>query len=131
MKKRIWIAVAAALMAAGLILFLLVRGNSSQTIGICYRENESSSNAAFRKDLEQALTQQGWELVVTDADGDQNKQLTLITRLAEKKCDILLLEPVMAEATEELQNRGVRTITKENLQDLLILTEQNPNFING
>ena len=36
-----------------------------------------------------------------------------------------------SEATEELQNRGVRTITKENLQDLLILTEQNPNFING
>ena len=104
MKKRIWIAVAAALMAAGLILFLLVRENSSQTVGICYRDNESSDNADFRKNLEQALTRQGFELVVTDADGDQNKQLTLITRLAEKKCDILLLEPVMTEATEELKS---------------------------
>ena len=52
MKKRIWIAVAAALMAAGLILFLLVRENSSQTVGICYRENEGSDNADFRKNLE-------------------------------------------------------------------------------
>lgn len=104
MKKRIWIAAAAALLAAGLIVFLLVRGNHARTVGICYRENENSSNASFREALEQALTQQGFELVVTDADDDQSKQLTLIAQLAEKKCDILLVEPVMTEAAEELQN---------------------------
>lgn len=104
MKKRIYIALAAALFAAALIVILLLRGGNSQTVGICYWENEDSSNAAYRSALEQALTQQGYKLVVTDADTDQAKQLSIITELTDKKCDILIIEPVMTDAPDELKN---------------------------
>lgn len=104
MKKRIWIALVAAIFAAALIIILLLRGGGSYTVGICYRENESPSNSAYRTALEQALNRQGYELVVTDADNDQAKQLELLSDLANQKCDILIVEPVMAEAIEELKN---------------------------
>ena len=115
MKKRIWIALAAALLAAGLIVVLLFRNGGSDTVGICYRENENSENAAYRAALEKALTRQGYELIVTDADGDQAKQLAFITQLSEKKCDILIIEPVMAEAVDELKS----TLQTTNLPAVL------------
>ena len=103
MKKRIYIALAAALLAAALIAFLLIRNGGSDTVGICYRENENSANTAYRAALEKALTRQGYELIVTDADEDQAKQLAFIAELADKKCDILIIEPVMSDAAEELK----------------------------
>jgi len=36
-----------------------------------------------------------------------------------------------SDAAAELQNRGVQTITADDLQNLAILTQQNPNFIQG
>lgn len=104
MKKRICIALVAALFAAVLIVILLLRNSGSDMVGICYRENENSANAAYRAALEDALTRQGYKLIVTDADGDQAKQLTFIAELADKKCDILVVEPVMSEAVEELKS---------------------------
>lgn len=104
MKKRIFIALTAVLLAAALIAILLIRNGGSDIVGICYRENENSANAAYRAALEDALTRQGYKLIVTDADEDQAKQLTFIAELADKKCDILVVEPVMSDAVEELKS---------------------------
>ncbi len=104
MKKRIWIGLAAALLAAGLIVVLLLRNGQPHIIGICYRDNISDANTAYRTALEQELTDWGIQVFVTDADGDQSKQLDLIAQLAGKKCDVLIVEPVMTDASEELKD---------------------------
>ena len=104
MNKRIFIALAAALSAAVLIVILLLRSGGSDTVGICYRDNGNSSNTGYRAALEQALTRQGYELVITDADEDQAKQLSQISQLINRKCDILIIEPVMSDAAAELKN---------------------------
>ena len=104
MKKRIGIAAVAAVLAIALIVVLFRPSGQSHTVGICYRDNTGSDNTAFRTALEQALTKQGMQLIVTDADGDQAKQLTQIQQLADQKCSAILVEPVMSDADEALSN---------------------------
>jgi len=92
-------AVALVLLLTGIIWLAADR---SDRVGICYCDSDTPYNAAYRKQLSQALTAQGFEVVITDADGDHAKQIQHITELAKKKCDVLLIEPVMYDATEEL-----------------------------
>lgn len=103
MKKRIWIAAVAALLAAALIFVLLHFAGQPVKVGICYRDSADASNSVYRAELEQALKKAGAQLVVTDADADQSKQLSQIERLAQSKCQVLILEPVMTGADQQLK----------------------------
>lgn len=103
MKKKFWIAFAAGfavvLVVVAVILMLV---NQPMVVGISYREHTNPSNMAFRRALEDTLTAQGIQVIVTDADGDHNKQLEQINQLRDRKCDALIVEPVSAEAGEAL-----------------------------
>lgn len=106
MKKMFWLWIAAAglIIAIGITAILLLTGNQPDMIGICYRENSSEENRAYRSAMEQRLKDQGYQVIVTDADGDQAKQLELIDELKKRDCQALIVEPVMSSAAEDLLN---------------------------
>lgn len=103
MKKKAGLA-AATIVAVGLVLavILWLTVDKADTVGICFRESAGTENAAYRQQLKQKLEACGFEVIVMDADGDQAKQYTQMEELAHKKCDVLLIEPVMAETVQEL-----------------------------
>ena len=105
MKKSVWIAIAAVsavlLVVAG-ILFLLPQLNQPTRVGICYRSGEDLSGTQYHQSLEAALKAKGYELIVEDADNDQARQIEKIALLAERECDLLIVEPVMVTAAQEL-----------------------------
>lgn len=110
MKKKILllsVAVALALLCAALAVFL---GTArSQTVGICYRENTNDENSPFRAALEQGLRDRGYQVLTLDADLDQARQLEQLEQLAQRKCNLLIVEPVMTSAQAELLTALERT----------------------
>lgn len=103
MKKKIGVIAAivtALLLLLAVILWLSV--DRTDTVGICYRDSDSTENAAYRQQLKNALTARGFAVIEKNAGGDQAKQLGQIEALAQEKCDVLLIEPVMADAAEDL-----------------------------
>ena len=56
-----------------------------------------------RQAMEQSLMAQGYEVIVTDAAGDQAMQNKMITHLQQQNCDVLVIEPVLTAAEAELE----------------------------
>lgn len=114
MNKRIYIAAAAIVVLLLGIVVILLGVDWNKTVGICYMEKTDESNAAYREVLEQTLIQQGMEVLVTVADSDQSKQLSMIRELTNRHCDALIVEPVMQEddtaLLEELSRAKVPTV---------------------
>lgn len=99
-KKRLLIAVGGLLVALAILLF--TQGlDTGIRVGICYADADSASDSAYRAALEQALKDQGYLIRIADSHQDQARQLEQILQL-QKQCDILLVEPVMLSASEEL-----------------------------
>lgn len=127
MKKKLWIGIAATvlILTIGIIIIVLLTGNEPDVIGICYRENSSTENSAYRSGLEQMLKDKGYQVIVTDADGDQAKQLELIGELKKRNCRALIVEPVMISAAEELiqalAQSGVPAVLINRYFDLQLL----------
>ena len=105
MKKTLWIGLI-VLLSAVVILLLAValwpKPEDVDVVGVCYRDGNTKENAAYREALEKALSQQGYQVVVRDADQDQNKQISILQELAGQQCDVLLIEPVMNDGAPEL-----------------------------
>lgn len=109
MNKRIYIAAAAVVVLLLSIVVILLGVDWNKTVGICYMEKTDESNAAYREALEQTLKQQGMEVLVTVAESDHSKQLSLIQELIDRRCDALIIEPVMLEDGTELLEELSRT----------------------
>ena len=101
-KKAAMIVIAAAAFVLLLAVVLWLTSDRSDTVGICFRDSTGKENTTYRQQLKQALTERGFEVITVDADMDQAKQLQQIAELAQKKSDILQIEPVMESAAEEL-----------------------------
>lgn len=128
MKKQIWIAAAAAsAVILAVVVITLVFLNQPQVVGISYRENTNSANMAFRRALEDTLSAQGIRVVITDADGDQQKQLEQIAQLRDQKCQALIVEPVSAEGGEML----VKAISQTGLPAVLCNRELPASLLEG
>ena len=85
-----------------LAVILWLTADKTDVVGICYRESAHQETAGYRLQLKDSLTAQGFEVIEVNAHADQSKQLAQIAELAKKKCDVLLIEPVMSDAAEEL-----------------------------
>lgn len=85
-----------------LAVILWLTADKTDVVGICYRESANQETAGYRLQLKDSLTAQGFEVIEVNAHADQSKQLAQIAELAKKKCDVLLIEPVMSDAAEEL-----------------------------
>ena len=101
-KKTGMIVIAAAAFVILLAAILWLTSDRSDTVGICFRDSTCEENTAYRQQLKQELMQRGFEVISVDANLDQAKQLRQIAELAKKKCDVLLIEPVMESAAGEL-----------------------------
>ncbi len=102
MKKWMWVVIAAvaALLAAGIAIWFFT--DWTVTVGICYRYADSDSNREYRDQLEKSLQDMGYEVVAVDCDNDQSKQLQQLRQLKEKTAQVLIVEPAMSAASEEL-----------------------------
>lgn len=106
-------AVLALLILAATMLFGIEWKN---TVGICYSTDTNPSNAEYRQALENSLAEKGYEVIVTNAGGNQARQLEQILDMAERHCKAIVVEPVMLTAGEEL----AQTIEKAGLSTVLI-----------
>lgn len=114
MNKKIYIAAGAIVVLLLSIVVILLGVDWNKTVGICYMEKTDESNAAYRETLEQTLLQQGMEVLITVADSDPSRQLSLIRELTDRHCDALIIEPVLQEddtaLLEELSRTKVPTV---------------------
>lgn len=101
-SRILLILIAAVLVLLILAVILLLGVDWKHTVGICYSTDTDPSNAAYRQLLEQSLTGRGFEVIVTDAGGDQAMQLQQIQQMKDRRCKALVIEPVMVSAGEEL-----------------------------
>lgn len=133
-KMKIWIYVAAAIAVIVLVaVFFWIGGNRKDTVGIFYRDS-SQENALFRDALEQALEAKGLTVIVSSADGDQAKQNQQIRQLKKQSCDVLLIEPVMTDAGQELlstvENTGLPAVLiNRQLEQTLLAQYPQVSFI--
>lgn len=103
MNKKLWmIAGASALIVVLLVIAIIFGVDWTTTVGVCYRDEADQINGGARQLLEQSLIAQGYEVIVTDAAGDQALQNQMIDHLKKQNCDILVIEPVLTTAEAEL-----------------------------
>ena len=95
----------AAFFLAMLLLFSLSachQVNTAPTIGICF-SGCAGSISSHRQALTYALSDAGFQILTADAHNDQSKQLSQVETFLAQDCDLLIIEQVMASATEEMQ----------------------------
>ena len=103
MNKKLWmIAGGAALIVVLLVIAIIFGVDWTTTVGICYRDTGDQIELTARQALEQSLMAQGYEVIVTDASGDQAMQNKMISHLQQQNCDVLVIEPVLTAAEAEL-----------------------------
>lgn len=93
MKKRILV------LLIGLLL-LLPGCDNRQRVGICLRDGQDPLTIQYCQALEQTLG--GYAITVMDAGNDQSKQDRQVAQLLDEKVDILILEPVMISALDNI-----------------------------
>lgn len=95
--------------------------------GVCLADGE---NTPYRQQLEKELLRLGYYVNFVDAKGDQAVQHDQITGLIEAQYDVLVVEPVMAAATDVILTRlktasiPVVLLGKEQTEDVLSLWPQ-------
>ncbi len=102
MKKWLWVipVVVALLIAGGLFWYFTT--DWTVTIGICWRDSAENAEPAYRQALESALEAEGYEVLSVDSNLDQARQIRLIQELADRTCQVVIVEPVMDCASDEL-----------------------------
>lgn len=115
MNRKNWLLLAGTAFTVLIAVVLISIGvDWSNPVGILYRDSENSENAQFHSALEDSLRAQGFEVIVTYADGDSEKQYSQIQELAQKHCGALIVEPVTEDVPESLlealQNTGLPAV---------------------
>ena len=83
-----------------LLLALLLTGCGRRpTVGVCLRHTRQ---APLVSTLEESLKAAGYRVHLCTAAGDQSRQNGQVAKLLEEGCDLLLVEPVMTAAAEDL-----------------------------
>ncbi len=112
----------------GAVLMLLLAGCSSrQQVGICLRDLDDPVTQRCRESLVQTLTQAGYAVTVRDGGNDQSRQDRQVGELLEKKTDILILEPVMTTALEDILGQA----RQANVPVVLINREPEDSLLEG
>ena len=103
LHRRIWLTLLAAMLcfqlsacrdAAGALPVL------GKTVGICVRQE--SGNAAYYAALADGIKAMGYSVVMQDSQNDQSRQNQQVSQLIADKCDLLVIEPVMVSALENV-----------------------------
>lgn len=101
-NKRIWL----LLLAAALCIQLTGCRNAplisglGKSVGVCVRQE--SANADYYASLVDGIKAMGYTVVLKDSQNDQSRQNEQVASLIAEKCDLLVIEPVMVSALEDL-----------------------------
>ena len=101
-NKRIWL----LLLAAALCIQLTGCRNAplisglGKSVGVCVRQE--SANADYYASLVDGIKAMGYTVVLKDSQNDQSRQNQQVSQLIEEKCDLLVIEPVMVTALEDV-----------------------------
>lgn len=85
-----------------LLLLLLTGCDKRQQVGICWRDCDDSMTSEYRQALEAVFNEEDYAVTVMDAGNDQAVQDRQVAELMKNKTDILILEPVMTTAVDEV-----------------------------
>ena len=94
----------------------------------------------IQEGMESALANSDDEVIITDANGDQNKQLNDVTDLINQGCNVIALSPINSDGVratlEYCQEAGVPVIAfnvgvADNLKDLVATTIVSDNEVAG
>lgn len=78
------------------------REQEQPSVGLCMRQSENGITGESVAYLEEALSAAGFRVEVLNAKNDQSKQLEQIRQLTEEDCDVVIIEPVMTGAAQEI-----------------------------
>lgn len=95
-RKGWLLLICAVLIVAFAVLTIALGTERSTVVGLCYAEATDSSNILYRQALVRALQDKGYQVLELDADMDQAKQMEQIALMADRGCQALIVEPVMA-----------------------------------
>lgn len=105
-KKKLWLLLSALALIIVLVLVLCISSCEQEEIqqplpqvGLCLRQYEQSPE--YGKLLQEGFQKAGYEVVIQDAKNDQTRQNKQIKNLLKEGAVLLVIEPVMAEATED------------------------------
>ena len=71
-------------------------------VGVCVRHGERETTVALESGLKEDLQAAGYKVITHDAASDQSRQNGQIAKLVEEGCDLIIVEPVMTAAAEEI-----------------------------
>ena len=77
-----------------------------KTVGVCVRQE--SSNAEYYASITESIRSKGYTVVMKDSQNDQSRQNEQVASLIAEKCDLLVIEPVMVSALEDLLAQAVQ-----------------------
>lgn len=90
-----------------LLAFSLCSCSSNDTeekirIGVCFADAQNSPSSTYQNDLLIALQQAGFQATSVDGKNDQTRQSRQIKNFLSENYSLLLIEPVIADAAEEI-----------------------------
>lgn len=131
-KATLLLLAAAALMLCLVLVVGLVScrngGKNAAKIGICFRQSERDPE--YSRLLKERLTAAGYRVSVADAGNDQSRQNAQIQEFIEEKCALLVIEPVMISAGEQIAGQLIQAempavfVNYEPEADVLQLSER-------
>ncbi len=120
-KKRQWLLMGAAALILVVVLVLCItsckgeeRQENAPRIGLCLSQYETDTE--YGKLLQDSFQKAGYEVVIKDGKNDQTRQEKQIKDFLEEGAELLIIEPVMVDATEET----VRLLMEKNVPAVFI-----------
>ena len=82
--------------------FTAVGCGRKNRVGICLRYGENDGSSYLETNLTDTFRSIGYQVAVWDAGNDQSRQNGQISRALEENCGLLIVEPVMTAAAEDI-----------------------------
>ena len=67
-------------------------------VGVSYGNISSQFDSACSNDIVEAGTARGYDVLLTNAESDTQKQITDVEDLISRSCDVILIQPIDKEA---------------------------------
>lgn len=140
-KKKLWMLIGGALALALVLVLALVRcaapedvtDKKKPTIGMCLRQCEE--NPQYSQLLQEKFTQAGYAVSICDGKNDQIRQIEQITTLLNEDVRLLVIEPVITDAMEEviplLMSKNIPAVFIEHKPEAALEMWNRLSFVTG
>lgn len=102
MKHRIFALMLSLLVICNLCACSQESGTQLPAIGVCFQNQQNPLSASYRNALLSRLEEAGFQVTPADSKNDQAAQIRQIKSFIEQKFDLLIIEPVMVNAANDI-----------------------------